>query len=73
MPGKQLMRNLDLQEAQGIEVYVIIGLGGEPDNPREIYVLRSGDVGERPITHKDLQPYRKFGMFFYSVANRRLQ
>ncbi len=73
MPGKQLIRNLDLQEAQGIEVYVIIGLGGEPDNPKEIYVLRSGDMGERPITHKDLQPYRKFGMFFYSVANRRLQ
>lgn len=71
--GKQMIRNLDLHEAQGIEVYVIIGLGGEPDNPQELYVLKPGELGEQAITYKDLQPYRKFGMFFYSDVKRRLQ
>lgn len=67
------MKRFDLQKGQSMDVYIIIGLAGESDNPKEIYLIKTSDVTEGRITYSDLQPYRKFGMFYYNAAAERLQ
>ncbi|MEO5601167.1 MAG: hypothetical protein ABIR06_09585 [Cyclobacteriaceae bacterium] len=67
------MKRFDIQKGQSMDVYIIIGLAGESDNPKEIYLIKTSDVTEARITYSDLQPFRKFGMFYYNSAAERLQ
>lgn len=71
--GNQVKRYHDLYEAYGKDVYLLIGSGGEPDDPKELYLIRSLDLRMDKITWSDLQPFRKSGMVFYSSATARLR
>jgi hypothetical protein len=54
-----------------MEVFVVLGLGGTPDNPSELYVIPISQV--KPEMHHDtLTPYKAAPAFSYDVAKRRL-
>lgn len=54
-----------------MEVFVVLGLGGTPDNPSELYVIPITHV--KPEMHRDtLTSYKAASAFYYDVARRRL-
>lgn len=55
------------------DLYLVVGIGGTPDDPKEMYLMPVKDIRSPFITYPELQPYRKYGMFFYSAENQRLQ
>ncbi len=56
-----------------LPVYFILGFGGKPDDPQELFLLPA-EVAKRGVIRKDaLAPYSKSGMFFYNVTTGRLQ
>jgi hypothetical protein len=59
------------QKTHAMDVYVIVGLGGQPDDPREVFLLPANMLHER-VTYEGLKPYRKSGMFFYHADGERL-
>jgi hypothetical protein len=71
--AKQINRYKEFEHDRDSEVYLVIGLEGDPESPKELYVIRSSELREGPVTYTDLKPFRKYGMFFYSTANKRLQ
>lgn len=72
-PEERLRLNRQLMEEPGIHLYYVIGLGGSPDNPIELYLL-PGPLLKYPLVHKKaLAPFRKFGMFFYNVTTGKLR
>jgi hypothetical protein len=71
--GKQINRYKEFEQDRESEVYLVIGLEGDPESPKELYVIKASELREGPVTYTDLKPFRKYGMFFYSTANKRLQ
>lgn len=61
------------EDEKGMKVYYVLGFGGRPDDPKELYLLPS-DAIKREFVHKTaLRHYSKSGMFFYNNAVGRLQ
>jgi hypothetical protein len=71
--GNDIRRYQDYQRVRGVDIYVVVGVGGESDNPKEIYVIKSDELPESRINYSDLQPFRKYGMFFYNATTQKLQ
>jgi hypothetical protein len=59
------------QKTHALDVYVIVGAGGQPDDPQEVFLLPANMLHER-ITYETLKPHRKYGMFFYHSDGQRL-
>jgi hypothetical protein len=70
--ANQINRYLDFEEGSGMEIYLIIGLEGQPDDPKELFLVPASDLREGYWGYKELQPFRKHGMFFYNSVRRRL-
>ena len=69
----QLLSNSAMQELQGLEqswgemeFYIILGIGGRPDDPAETYSIPVHEINSENISYGQLQQYRKYGMFFYN-------
>lgn len=62
---KQLQQELDL--------YYVLGFGGTPDDPKELYFVPASDVKGEYIRKSSLRPYSKSGMFYYSRKTGRIQ
>lgn len=61
------------EEERNIDLYYIIGMGGRPDDPRELYLVPAKAIRSEYITKAALKPYGKSGMFFYNKAAQKLQ
>ncbi|HEY0740019.1 MAG TPA: hypothetical protein VGD40_01105 [Chryseosolibacter sp.] len=70
--ANQINRYVEFEEENGIEVYLVIGLEGSPHDPKETFLIPATDLREGVMGYKDLQPFRKYGMFFYNSTRRRL-
>jgi hypothetical protein len=55
-----------------IDLYLIAGAGGEPTNPKEIYLFPC-KLLEEEMSYNTIMTYRKWGMFFYNSNLRKLQ
>lgn len=66
----QAFRQLDEDDS---DLYVIVGIEGRPDDPKEIYLIPVKDITRPFITYPELQAYRKYGMFFYNTESKKLQ
>jgi hypothetical protein len=56
-----------------VDLYYVVGMGGEPDHPTELYII-PGDLLKHETVLKDaLKPFRKLGMFFYNSSTGKLQ
>lgn len=62
-----------LKQEHKIETYFILGFSGEPDAPREVYLVPSEEVKGNTMLFENLRPFRKHGMFFWSGRETRLK
>ena len=63
----------DFEEDRKIDVYYVLGIGGTPDDPKELYLVPSKAIHGEFVRKEALRPYWKSGMFFYNRSARRLQ
>jgi hypothetical protein len=45
--------------------YYVVGIGGPPDNPNEVYMIPSNKITHGLVKKDLLKPFRKSGVFFY--------
>lgn len=73
----QINNYLEFQEVTGMRVFVIIGIGGKPDAPEQVYVAPLDDVERFPVLFESylqnyLRSYPK-GKFFFNTSEHLLQ
>jgi hypothetical protein len=68
---QQRFHNQFLAESD-VNLYYIVGIGGGPDSPQEIYLIPGSHLRSGVVALEALQPFRKLGMFFYNVSSGRL-
>lgn len=70
--ANQINRYREFEEESGMEVYIVVGLEGDANDPKELFLIPSTALREGYLGYQDLQPFRKHGMFFYNSARQRL-
>lgn len=70
--ANQVNRYREFEEESGMEVYIVVGLEGDANDPKELYLIPATQLREGNLGYQDLQPFRKHGMFFYNSAKQRL-
>lgn len=61
------------EEGSGMPLYYVVGIGGTPDDPRELYLIPARAVEKEFLTRAELKPFAKSGMFFFSPTAARLR
>lgn len=63
----------EFEEESDMALYYVLGIGGAPDDPRELYLVPSEAPGRHPVTRESLRPFVKSGMFYFNRSTGRLQ
>lgn len=58
---------------RNLEPYYILGVGGEADDPKELYFIPLKTITASVIGYDQLKPFRKSGMFYYNSALKALK
>lgn len=61
------------EEDRDIDVYYVLGFGGAPDDPTELFFLPAKAVKGEYISKTALRQYSKSGMFYYNRNTGRIQ
>ena len=61
------------EEGSGMPLYYVVGIGGTPDDPKELYLIPARAVEKEFLTRAELKPFAKSGMFFFSSTAGRLR
>jgi hypothetical protein len=61
------------EEEREMDVYYVLGFGGTPDDPKELFFLPSKAVRSEYITKSTLRQYSKSGMFYFNRKTGRIQ
>lgn len=61
------------EEEKGIDVYYVLGFGGAPDDPKELFLLPAKSIQDEYVTKSELRRYSKSGMFYYNSKTERIQ
>lgn len=57
-----------------LPVFIVIGIGGEPGNPKEIYIVPLDSAKTNVFTISDLLPYKKYRKdFYWDVSQKALK
>lgn len=56
-----------------MEAYYVLGFGGRPDDPKELFFVPASDIQSQYITRTQLKQYSKSGMFYYNRRTGRIQ
>lgn len=72
-PRAQQQRLERFEAQQGMSVYYVVGVGGEPDDPRDLFLIPLNEVRAEFIGKEALNSYRKSGMFFYNRSSGKVQ
>jgi hypothetical protein len=68
---QQYIRHFESE--QEMDVYFVLGFGGRPDDPRELFFVPAKEVDSEYITQADLKRYSKSGMFYFNRKTGRIQ
>jgi hypothetical protein len=68
---QQIMRNFE--EERGKQVYYVLGFGGKPDDPNELFLVPLNAIKSEFVSKAALRQYSKSGMFFFNISAGRLQ
>jgi hypothetical protein len=70
----QIERYRDFEKHQRIEVYIVLGIGGEPLNPKELYVIPLKKLYSTTLHRSKLKNFykQKESDFFYNRNEHRL-
>lgn len=73
--GYQLKNYKEYANKTKLPVYVIIGVGGTPNRPKDLFVIPLKDILVESIDKASLIPYRKKvgSRFFWDTSENRLQ
>ena len=69
---REVLHDLKLLE-QELDLYYVLGFGGTPDDPKELYFIPASEVKGPYVRKSALRPYSKSGMFYYSKKTGRIQ
>ena len=71
----QLDRYKKYAKDNGVEVFVALGLGGEPDGPDELFIIPLNKLNSSKCKYSELKPYfKKSGNFlFYDIHTHNLR
>lgn len=58
---------------KGFDVYYVLGFGGKPDDPRELFFIPASEVRSEYMARNELRQYSKSGMFYYNRRSERIQ
>ncbi len=61
------------EQDSDMDVYYVMGFGGSPDDPRELFFLPAKAVKGEYISKAALKQYSKSGMFYYNRNTGRIQ
>jgi hypothetical protein len=53
-------------------LYYVIGVGGPPTSPYELYLVPSKEIRSDAISKDDLKPFRRTGSFYYDNSTGKL-
>ncbi|MBT1703661.1 hypothetical protein [Chryseosolibacter indicus] len=53
---------------RNLDPYYILGVDGDPDDPKELYFIPLKAIKASVIGYEQLAPYRKSGMFYYNSS-----
>ncbi len=70
---RQIENYRKYEATKKIPVFVAIGVGGDPDNPNDLFVVPLNKLRNEYITQEELQPYRKSNFkngYFYFDAKK---
>ena len=70
--SSDIRKGLEEFEA-GLDLYFVLGFGGTPDDPKELYFVPASDVNGEYINKATLLRYSKSGMFYYNRRTGRIQ
>jgi hypothetical protein len=70
---KHLQSLHDFAEGRETPFYYILGFGGAPDDPQELFLVPAKAIKHEVISKAALKPYSKSGMFFYNSNKGTLQ
>jgi hypothetical protein len=74
LPSQSIQHLKLLEQTSGeTEFYLVVGVGGKPEDPAETYLVPIHELAGESISYGQLQQYRKFGMFFYSAKEGQLK
>ena len=71
--SREELTKLKYFESDQNDVYYILGVGGKPDDPRELFIIPVSQIDREYVTREELEVYRKSGMFFYNSSTGKLQ
>lgn len=74
LPSHDRQQYIRLFESErDIDVYYVLGFGGRPDDPRELFFVPAKEVSSEYISRAELQRYSKSGMFYFNRKTGRIQ
>ena len=68
---QELFRNFE--EESEMDLYYVLGFGGTPDDPKELFFVPAKAVTNEYITKAALRPYSKSGMFYFNRRTGKIQ
>lgn len=70
----QLVNYKEFEEVSGKKVFVIIGVGGSPNNPKDVYIIPLKEISSIIFHISELLPYKRYrsGEFFFNVNQKTL-
>lgn len=74
--SEQFLHYITFAHTKRIPVFVVIGVGGEPGAPNEVYVLPLQELTATVVKRYTLQPYRRRNAsspFYYDVHTQNLE
>jgi hypothetical protein len=72
-PPGRYQRFKDFENATGMALYFVLGFGGTPDDPKELFLVPASELKSELIRKDAIRRYSKSGMFFYNKVTGRLQ
>lgn len=72
--GYQVSNYQNYAEGTGLPVYVVIGVGGQADNPKEMFLIPLQEIKYQTLYKSSLEPYRRPAdkNFFWDSESKKL-
>ena len=72
---EQLDRYRDYARTSGMPVFMVVGIGGEPSQPKAVYVVPLNKIKGAKLTEKELEPFfhKADSNFYYDAARKTLR